>query len=103
MNPHATYKAFGGIASVLTLPYAVLTLLKATPPGGGPPAPLSTAVLPALLGSISLYVFIASDRKLKALNQGTDRRGADWKGIGIATGAFSLYLLLIILKARHVL
>ncbi len=65
MQPHATYKGFGGVLAVFGLASALLILLRATPPGGGPPPLLAAAIGPGVLGLVGLYVFIASDAVLK--------------------------------------
>ncbi len=65
MQPHTTYKAFGGVLAAFGLASALLILLRDTPPGGGAPAPLTAAIGPGVLGLVGLYVFIASDAVLK--------------------------------------
>jgi hypothetical protein len=65
MRPHTTYKAFGGVLAAIGLASALLILLRDTPPGGGAPPPLTYAIVPGVLGLVGLYVFNASNAKLK--------------------------------------
>ena len=108
-SPYTTYKAFGGILVALTLPAAILIVLRDTPVGGGPPLPLAAGILPAMLAAVGLYIFIASDRKIReAQDQATKDNiqhgpSIDWKGVLIAAAALLFYLILIGLQAAGVI
>ncbi len=106
MRPWTVYKAFGGILTVCSLPGAIGILCGPDLSLGrqAPPSP-ATAILPGLLGVAGLYIFIASDKALKAAERSAPLRHplVDWKGMAIAAALMGLYLLAIILKARHVI
>ena len=99
MQPHTTYKAFGGVLATFGLASALLILLRDTPPGGGAPAPLTDAIGPGVLGLVGLYVFIASDAKLKhQAKQETPKRRphVDVKSMMIASALLLLFLALVV-------
>ena len=68
-QPYVTYKAFGGIIGAFCSAIALVVLFGDVPPGGGPPEPLTAAIFPAILGALGLYIFIASDKKIKEIDK----------------------------------
>ena len=105
VRPYTTYKAFGGILVVWSLPAVILILLRDTPPGGGSPLPLSVASVPAIIAALGFFIFMVSDRKIKAERQaiaGENRRAGgrrvDWKGMLIAAGFLVLFLVFIVVR-----
>ena len=100
LRPFTTYKGFGGVLAAFSLPTVILALLD-IPTLGDPPS-LLPALFAGLLGAVGLYVFIASDRKIKLLEAGTKakKHGPDWKGISIAGSLFVLYLAAVVVQVR---
>ncbi len=74
------YKFLGGLFTVLGLPAAILVVLRDTPPGGGPSAPLYEAILPAVIGVMGLAIFVSADRvrrRLEKMERQRSRSGTD--------------------------
>jgi hypothetical protein len=104
-RPYTIYKAIGGITVAFFLPSAINVIFR-LPPAHGEPAPDILAAIPlALLGGIGLYIFIASDRKIKPLKAEAESKGwaqpvTDWKAILFIFALFFLGLLIFALAQR---
>ena len=62
---YTIYKIVGGVITVFSLTGVILILMRDMPPGGGPPLPLTAAILPGLLSILGIYIFIVNDGKIK--------------------------------------
>ena len=89
--------------AAVTLPAATLALIMMDTSEGKPPPPPSMTLLPAALGALGLYLFLANDHKIKAAERGDEKipRGLDWRPALVAASLVSLYLLLLSLLAQN--
>jgi hypothetical protein len=103
-RPYNTYKAFGGVLAALMLGFVVIVVTRIPNHAARTPVPLPliSALFPSILGLLGLYIFIASDKKIKAMKQACNTEPnpakitTDTKGMLIA---FGIGLLIIIFVA----